>query len=241
MSEPRTVTRLQILEKPGTFRDHAKEHSEMSKDAIAYTMHCDFSPIEGEGYDVTLVPFRNWEYSLGWLHPKYLTVPNPVFFEADFQVTQHSDFPFNDVRWPLMSTRMIEVLCHVGPFPHRLMPVRLLDRRAEGPARYLPDKSLRPEVTDDRFAAVQLTEHVDITDWERSVFKQTRLGAMTLYSFSKIVLREPPGGLLPIFRIPENENLLIVSAEARRALEAANIRGIKFNPLPGEGEVAIAS
>src|SRR5690606_20455150 len=127
-----------------------------------YDLFWDMDHIKGTGRDATLVPFEGSEYVAGWQRTKQLQVPEPVLFEANFKVTQRSDYLCNDVGWPLMSPRMLEVLREVGDFPHRLIPVRLVNRRALGPARYLPDGSLRPEVIDDRFTAVQLTEHIDV-------------------------------------------------------------------------------
>jgi hypothetical protein len=205
----------------------------MSADAIAYRLFWDCSHLKGKVYDATLVPFPHSGYVVGWMGTEPHDVPNPVLFEANFKVTQHSDYPSNDVRWPLMSPRMLDVLRQVGDFPHRLIPVRLVNRRARGPARYLPDGSLRPEVIDDRFAAVQLTEHIDVVDWERSTFRRSGLNPENIALFYKLVLVEPPGGLPPLFRVPSDVSLLLVSAEARRALETAGIRGVEFDPLPG--------
>jgi hypothetical protein len=205
----------------------------MSMNTIAYDLFWDTSHLKGTVYDATLVPFPHSGYVVGWKGTKPIEIPSPVLFEANFKVTQQSDYPSNDVGWPLMSPRMLEVLRQVGDFPHRLIPVRLVNRRVRGPARYLPDGSLRPEVIDDRFAAVQLTEHIDVVDWERSVFEKTPIGPGTVYDFDRLVLMEPPGGLPPLFRLPSDASLLLVSAEARRALEAAGIRGVEFDPLPG--------
>jgi hypothetical protein len=205
----------------------------MSTDAIAYDLFWDTSHLGRSDDDAVLVPFPRSGYVTGWLGTKPHEVPNPVLFEANFKVTRHSDYPCNDANWPLMSPRMLEVLRQVGDFPHRLIPVRLVNRRARGPARYLPDGSLRPEVIDDRFAAVQLTEHIDIVDWERSTFRRSEVNPETVAFFHKLVLVEPPGGLPPLFRLPSDASLLLVSAEARRALEAAGIRGVEFKRLPG--------
>ena len=181
--------------------------------------------------DATLVPFEGNEYICGWVGAKRHEVPEPVLFEANFKVTRQSDYPCNDVNWPLMSPRMIEVLRGVGDFPHRLISARFVDQRARGNKRYLPDGSLRPEVFDDRFAAVQLTEHIDVVDWERSTFKPSRIDPKSGY-FNQLTLVEPAGGLPPLFRVPSDVSMLLVSAKARRALERAGIVGIKFRPLP---------
>jgi hypothetical protein len=201
-------------------------------DPIAYRLFWDMKHIKGTVYDATLVPFQGDEYICGWKGTEHLQVPELISFEANFRVTRRSDYPCNDVNWPLMSSRMLEILRGIGDFPHRLVPVRLVDRQARGPARYLPDGSLRPEVVDDRFTAVQLTEHLDAVDWEHSMFQPSRINPKSGF-FDKLVLWEPEGGLPPLFRIPSDVSMLLVSAEARRALEAAGIVGIQFRSLPG--------
>ncbi len=201
--------------------------------ALAYRLFWDMKHIKGTTYDASLVPFEGKEYVCGWIGTEPLHVPNPVLFEANFKVTRQSDYPCNDVNWPLMSPRMIEILRSVGDFPHRLVPVRLIDRKVRGPLRYLPDGGLRPEVIDDRFAAVQLTEHIDVVDWERSVFERDEIApGVVFHSFDKLVLRAPSVGFPPLFRIPANNGLLFISAEGRRALENAGVRGVAFHELP---------
>lgn len=203
-------------------------------DAFVYDLLHEASHIKGTIYDATLVPFQGDEQVCGWIGIEQLRVPDPILFEADFKVTRQSDFPCSDVGWPIMSPRMIEILRGVGDFPHRVVPVRFVDRKVRGPARYLPDGSLHSEVVDDRFGVVQITEHLDVVDWERSEFERDDIdGGIVFYSFDKLILREPSGGFPPIFRIPERASMLLVSAQARRALEAASIVGAQFWPLPG--------
>ena len=206
----------------------------------AYILLHDPSHLKGKDDNAILVPFEGKEYICGWVGTRRPAVPEPVLFEANFKDTRQSDYPCNDVNWPLMSPRMIEVLRGVGDFPHRLIPVRLLDQRARGNKRYLPDGSLRPEAVDDRFATVQLTEHIDVVDWEHSSFKPSRINPKSGY-FTNLVLRKPAGGLPPLFRIPSDVSMLLVSAEARRALEAAGIVGITFMSIPGAHQVDVAS
>lgn len=199
----------------------------------AYVLWHDASHAEDSTYEANLTPFEGSEQICGWIEPEPRRVPNPILFEADLEAAKYSDYPSNDVHWPIISPRMLEILQSVGDFPHRLIPVQLVDRRVPGPARYLADGSLRPAVIDARFAAVQITDHLDAVDWDRSLFEQSRLGRATLYDFDKLVLKEPRSGFPPLFRIAVQASLLLVSAEARRALEAAGIRGARFEPLPG--------
>ncbi|ACY16320.1 hypothetical protein Hoch_3820 [Haliangium ochraceum DSM 14365] len=183
--------------------------------------------------DAWLVKFPEWEMAAGLVGNKQLMLPNPLLFEADFDETQTLDYPYTDFRCPLMSSRMLHLLRGVGDFPHRCYPVRFVDNMAFADKRYLPDGSLRPEVVDDRFAAVQITEYLDAVDWEASVYYRKLVGPIERVKFQKIVLREPAGGYPPLFRIRDKASMLLVSAKARRALEAADIRGIAFDPLPG--------
>jgi hypothetical protein len=200
-------------------------------EAIAYDLFWNMKHIKGTVYDATLIPFEGDEQVCGWIRTEHLRVPEPVLFEANFKVTRQSDYPCNDVNWPLMSPRMIATLQKVGDFPHRLVPVRLVDRKAQGTARHLPDGNLRPEVVDDRFSAMQLTEHIDAVDWERSKFRPSGIDPGH-YFFDKLVLVSPPNGLPPLFRLSSSGGMLLASAEARQALEAAGIVGVDFLPLP---------
>jgi hypothetical protein len=221
----------------GNSEELARAASELIMDALAYQLYWDTRHLEGTDEDATLVPFEGDMHVCGWLGTALLQVPDPVLFEANFKITRQSDYPCNDVNWPLMSRRMLEVLRRVGDIPHRLIPVRLVDREASGSKRYLPDGSLRPEVFDDRFAAVQLTEHIDVVDWERSTFRPRRSNPKGVW-FDTLVLLEPTGGLPPLFRLTSNASMLLVSAKAARALEEASIIGIKLLPLRGSARHA---
>lgn len=203
-------------------------------EAPVYSLFWDMDHL-GQGYDrdATLQPFDGWEHIAGWQLAREIDVPTPVLFEANFDATSRSDYPCNDVGWPLMSSRMLEVVRRLGSFPHRVIPVRLLDRSALGPCRFLPDGSLRPEVFDDRFAAIQLTEHVDVVDWDRSEYRPSSFNPNKVSGFRKLMFIEPAGGFPPLFRLAADTSYLLVSAEARRALEEAGIRGVQFMDLPG--------
>jgi len=203
--------------------------------ATAYRLVWDTEQCSRHDDDASLVLFDGWEEVLGWQGTAPVTVPDQVLFEANFDVTRDSDFPCNDRNWPLMSPRMLEILCGVGNFPHRRYPVRLIDRSVPVEERYLSNGIFKPEVIDDRFVAVQLLDHLDIVNWDDSLFQRTTIGSFEAVSFEKLVLLEPSGGLPPLFRISADTSHRIASAEARSALEAADIRGIAFEPLPGMG------
>ena len=200
--------------------------------SIAYKLFWDTSHLRSERLDAELDRFKGWDHCVSWHSTGDAEIPSEIRFEADFSITRKSDYPSNDVVWPLMSPAMIAVLKSVGDFPHRTIPVRFLDRSVRKADRSLPDGTLRPEVVDDRFAAVQLLEHIDVVDWERSEFRRSRMDPETVSRFTRLELAEPPGGFPPLFRIPAKTSMLLVSVAAREALEAAGLRGMVFKELP---------
>lgn len=89
----------------------------------------------------------------------------------------------------------------------------------------------RPGVADNRFVVVQLLEHADLLDWEKSKCLMDESEPGVVLRISRVVLKEPPEGLPPLFRLSANTGALFVSAAAREALQAAHIRGVIFRPL----------
>jgi len=204
-------------------------------DSLAYKLIHSWEHRPQGGYDATLIEFEGWERTAGLLGIEHLEIPTPVVFEADFPTAQKSDYPCNDRGWPLMSRRMLDVLGDVGAFPHRCIPVVLANRRVIAEQRYTSDGEMRAEAVDDRFTAVQLTSYLDALDKVNSIFTQSEIGGAMLYVFERLALVEPENGFPPLFRLDEDASHLLVSADARRALEDADIRGVAFEPLPGMG------
>ncbi|ACY15778.1 hypothetical protein [Haliangium ochraceum] len=207
----------------------------MTTNVNAYRLFWDMSHLKSNELDAILVPFPGSEQIGGWKRTDHVEVASPILFEAKSEAMRHSDFPSNDENWPLMSPRMLETLCRVGKFSHRRIPVRLVDREVLAKSRSLPDRKIRAEFVDDSFVAVQLTNHLDVVDWNKSVFERTTIGTVEIFGFDRLVLQDPPDGLPPIFRIAADKSKLLVSTQARVALEEAGIRGIAFEPLPGMG------
>jgi hypothetical protein len=81
---------------------------------------------------------------------------------------------------------------------------------------------------DNEFVAVQLLEHQDIFDLENSVYRMHSIFPDAIDRIRKLVLKVPEEGLPPIFRLKVSPVQLYVSTEGRAALEAANIKGIRF-------------
>lgn len=178
--------------------------------------------------DAFLVRFPGSENIAGWLLTRSYELPERIYFEADFESLTWNDYPSNSANWPLMSRRMLDVLLSVGPFPHRLIPVVMLDYRLKWEERFGPDGNPKPEAADYRFSAVQLTEHLDAFDWERSEYIRDQRFPDEVFHLSKLVVKEPSEGFPPLFRLSAAPGSLFVSAAAKRALEVAGIRGVRF-------------
>ena len=126
---------------------------------------------------------------------------------------------------PVISKRMLSVLKSVKDFPHQTIPVVIEDTVLVTGA----DGKLQPsgKVNTD-YVAVQLIEHLDILDREKSDYDTDDDDPDEIEYINKLVLDVPSEGLPPIFRIVDDPIVLYVSPEAKTALEEAEITGIRF-------------
>jgi hypothetical protein len=176
-----------------------------------------------------------------------LDLPDPVVFNAYFQALAHTDYPTNNVYWPVMSRRMYYVLNSIGNFAHRVIPIAMLNDTAypdEQERCFLSDGKPNPAVTNfDDFVAVQLLEEKDYFDFEHSVYKPSPKFPEWVHAVQRYILREPPEGFPPLFRLSAHASSLFVSAQAREALKEAGIRGTAYelldNPLQEEVDIPV--
>ncbi len=78
---------------------------------------------------------------------------------------------------------MLDVLLSVGSFPHRVIPLVMVDCEVIGRG------GKRSEKEDHRFVVVQLLEHLDIFDWEKSIYKPHPRLPNRVYSIDTLVLK----------------------------------------------------
>jgi hypothetical protein len=172
------------------------------------------------------------DYTLKFMDIDDFDYPNHgVEFHGYESSLSDTDYPYNDVRWPIMSKRMLNTLLAVKKFSCRTWDVPFVGFPDNAPVMML-EKGLSGGVRhDDEFVAVQLLEQLDIFDWENSVYKMRKLhdeAPETIRHIRKLALHIPEGGLPPIFRLKVDPIQLYVSPEGCAALEAANIKGIRF-------------
>jgi hypothetical protein len=181
-------------------------------------------------YDAYIVEWPEYRsYGTKFCRPTNFDYPaHGVEFHGYESSLSDTDYPYTNVAWPVMSKRMLNTLLAVKEFPHRTWDVPLVGFPDNAPEMLLRE-GLRDGVRhDNEFVAVQLLEHLDIFDWENSVYKEGYVSPDKVQSIRKLTLHVPEEGLPPIFRLKVAPVILYISPEGRAALETANIKGVRF-------------
>jgi hypothetical protein len=224
----------------------------MSDAIIAYKMrpsldHLDSLPEdpmdreygEAENYDALIYkPTQAEEVGIGLIeNAEPYEVPEPVDWVSFLDTRLHqTDYLYNDLRWPLISKRMLYVLCSAGEFPHKVISTRIYDYgfQDQGRNNYESRTTLPAGEFNEDYVGLQLLEHVDGIDPDSCEYEDDYPGILppSLISWR---LKEPIGGFPPIFRLNRSgEDLfLFVSPAAKEALEEAGIKGLDFFPKKG--------
>jgi hypothetical protein len=117
-----------------------------------------------------------------------LNLPNPVEFDAIGDVFETIDYPYTDVRWPIMSQRMLDTLLSVGNFRHRAYPLRMIDCQVIG--RNTKDNSpVISGIEYDNFFAVQVLEDLDVLDLKNSIYERSTRNPDVLINIKKTVFK----------------------------------------------------
>ncbi|MBD1920029.1 hypothetical protein H6F77_02715 [Microcoleus sp. FACHB-831] len=196
-----------------------------------YILEWDLSHLGDDIYDAELIKFSGWENTVGLaLTEDYFSLPQKVYFEANFQTLNTVDFPYNNVRWPIMSKRMLSTLLAVGSFPNKATPIVMVNDTFISKARYDEQGIANPGVENYEFVAVQLLNHIEALDRDHSVCEIDEESLLVI-DVEYLVLKKPQEGFPPLFRLAEYPVLLFVSSSGRLALENAGIQGVLFESL----------
>jgi hypothetical protein len=205
--------------------------------AYRLTWELEHKEFNDREHDIEIWKFPGSDWTTRLMDITPYDLPDPVIFNADFAQLTRTDYPENDVNWPIMSRRMYYVLCSVGNFSHRVIPIAMLDDLAypyERERCFITDGNPNPEVTNfDEFVAVQLLEENDYFNFEKSKYEPSPDFPKWVRFVDEFVLNEPKKGFPPLFRLSAYSVALFISTEAREALKEAGIRGTTYCPLSG--------
>ncbi len=155
--------------------------------------------------------------------------PKKIYFQGNMDIVPEIDFLVVKPSIPVMSKKMIDVFVSLGLKDFDLIPVILFDYTYLEPP--FENDVLKDEVKrTDLYSALQLKVYTDAFDRENSVFKMSRALPDQVGVINKLVLKEPPGGFPPLFRIKEHQSLF-VTEEAKEELLKNNIGGCVFEQL----------
>jgi hypothetical protein len=167
------------------------------------------------------------------------SVTEPVLYSGHFSILKTLDFPVADNRWIVISKKMLGVLKAVGAFPHLELMTAVANDLITKDQWYGNDGNLRPGAITEDFVTLQLTEHLDIFDYDKSNFTLDHDPQEGSYIFDveKYVFKIPNEGLPPLFHVKGIPITLFISIQARLALEKAGIAGVEYYSLKGTGAV----
>lgn len=135
----------------------------------------------------------------------------PHRFEGKLKRLEWLDYPRDMLLYPIISKKMLQTLFAVEQFQNETIPLKIYDWKSK-------------EITNN-FVFLHLLECIDVLDEEKTEFYEAS-GRV-----SQAALKEPKGGYPPLFRVKDTGLTWFVSAEAKEALEAADIKGVSFVPL----------
>jgi hypothetical protein len=181
-------------------------------------------------YDAYVVEWPEYrEYSTKFMDPDDFDFPDHgVEFHGYESSLSDTDYPYANVSWPIMSKRMLNTLLSVREFPYRTWDVPFVGFPDNAPEGLLREGLRGGARHENEFVAVQLLEQLDIFDRENSTYKTYTAMPDEVMSIRKLVLKVPEEGLPPVFRLKVYPVQLYVSPDGRAALEAANIKGVRF-------------
>jgi hypothetical protein len=193
---------------------------------------------EAEDYDALIYkPTQAEEVGTGLIeNAEPYKVPEPVDWLGFLERLHQTDFLRNDLRWPLISKRMLYVLRSVGDFPYKTVATRIYDFGFQDQGRNNNEQNTNPpagEFNED-YVGLQLLEHIDGIDPDSCEYKDDYPGILppSLVSWT---MKEPIGGFPPIFRLNKagKRIYLFVSLAGKEALEEAGIKGLRFTEYEG--------
>jgi hypothetical protein len=169
-------------------------------------------------------------------------VPPIIEFVGNLDVLEWSDFPYVAPTLLLISKKMLDVLLSVQPFKCRVYPTLIYSYEIEELVRHTFDGTRTdyhvedPSLFTDKFVIMQLAETIDVLDEDKTIIKgktareSDRRWYLSELEVEHYELTREEKDLPPVFAAPKTPYFYTEAAVC--ALEANNIRGAEFHPIP---------
>ncbi|WP_028973393.1 hypothetical protein [Spirochaeta cellobiosiphila] len=197
-----------------------------------YELDCNIDHLVDIEYDIFHMPFENDVLTNAhFFGGKEFLLPDKYLFSGDFDSVGTFDYITNDLRIPIFSKRMIDLLTSLGDFEHELIPCEIFDfsipheKVFEDRSKWLFKPSI--ELNKDYFALRPLGNYLEM-DYEKSEYEMLSRLPGEMGAVTNLVVKEPVGGLPPIFQIEEKGGTLLVPESVKAELEAAGLKGLVF-------------
>jgi hypothetical protein len=217
-------------------------------------------PREARPHDAELIYFEGYQ-DARFRNPKidYTDrVPAVIEFVGNLEVMKWSDFPYTDQPYLVMSRKMLEVLLSIQSFKYRIYPTLMYDYEIDELVCSALDGTRTdyhvedPSLFTDKFIIMQLAETIDVLDEDKTILKRSMLYGPydpSISTHGEFITASESGewyfgefatehyeftreekDLPPVFAAPKTP--YFYTEAAVRALEANNIRGVEFRPIP---------
>ncbi len=182
---------------------------------------------EEEKYTANHIAVENdQDLKRGCIIPDGIKKPDKVYFMANFATLEVTDYPANDLRWPIMSRKMLDTLLSVGEFAHKLIPVVMLDDTCMD-AGDIIEGELKPNVPiNTDYYAVEIPEFTDTIDLPRSEYIPRKRFPNKIGNVIKLAYKDME--LPPFFVMRELLAHHFISTSAYEALQKNGIEGIEY-------------
>lgn len=175
-----------------------------------------------------IVPFEGIRKIISFKTPGKMDLPQQIYFQANFKLLHKSDYPTNNVDWPIMSKRMYNILLSCGDFPHKTYPVIMVDDTIPWEERTDKNGNIREDIINTDYVAIQITEYTDIFDYDNSLYTRDILFPDEIGVITKLVLKSQKNSLPPLMIMKEKSSTLLMSHQAKTILVNQGITGIDF-------------
>lgn len=160
----------------------------------------------------------------GWVkRSTVFPIEEPVQFTGFFPTLLTTDVPGSFEDYPLFSKRFLVALEQAPPFKKRVISTIIQDDVGDsGRSDYELGR------TTDDFVLIQTYEILNALDYEASRYRQRDEETGLARFVDRMVLKTPEDGFPTMFRVADAPIELLVSDEAKRILEAANLSDLEF-------------